>query len=612
MGFKSDQFYGIKGGVGQNGIGSRDDDLTFTNRNPRFAYPGQWEGSVAQDGKWRKHLVQRGFMKVLPQTKSGAAVNSKWASSQLFFQFNPQTIRRSVSMRSDFMNPMLQDPGQFILPVPGNANFTFDLMFDRSMELNTASGGVNDWWSSDGKMFNPKASPTSSDPSELGVLVDMNLLDQIVGQGISKDMIDYIVERGNVIYSQQVAESTSTTTNADGTTSTTSELPAWDEAKVRSALDNNVGNQAFLIPNPVRVVFSSLFMVDGYVQSMDVAYVKFTQTMIPQQVVISIQMQAMYLGFARAKTFLTTALENAEPAVLDDPSNPPTSTSTGEARTKLESLLKTAGADITKFKMLPKGAMFSTNGPLEQQKTSGERGNNTPPLNGFVDLGFADPDRYLEQFHLDHGLDHDPMGAGIGSGFGYFPGIVTNESAKFVFGFPKVKDGDDPIKLAFDSGSTATIKSISYSWELTCYRKQLGLEDTPGEESTSGEYDVELFNYTFSSGEIGTGSVWKDNKYHKGTSIANGTFAAKGGNKKQARRLYVTDRMSDSAWRTQAQNKLYKPTTSGRLPYIKWFFNVTVNVTDTDGNTLIYHGKNESLAFLDAAPDFDITLTLQE
>lgn len=604
MGFKSDQFYGIKGNVASNGIGSRDDDLTFTNRNPRFAYPGSLEGSVSKDGKWTKHLVQRGFMKVLPQTKSGQAINSKWASSQLFFQFNPQTIRRSVALRSDFMNPLLQDPGQFILPVPGNMNFTFDLMFDRSMELNSTVDVSNSWWASDSPMLQPTVTTSSRDPGQLGVLVDMNLLDQIVGQGISKDMIDYIIERGNVLYSQQVAESTTTATAEDGTTTTTSSLPEWDEAKVRSALDNNVGNQAFLIPNPVRVVFSSLFMVDGYVESMDVAYVKFTQTMIPQQVVISVTMQAMYLGFARAKTFLTTALENAEPAVLNDPSSPPASTSSGEARKKVEELLSMPGANIKKFSIMPRSAAQSspTLKSMYPQEQFGSFVNSTSH-NG---PEFTDPKQYDDDSYLDLTWTKQIQSK---EGYGYYPFIVRNPKTTWSFGFPDVSK-NDPIQKALASGSTDTISGISLSWTMQCYRKQMGLSGVEGEESTSGEFDVELFSYTYDSGIVTTEDAWKKLKTQLNTEVENLTYSAKSGTPKQAARLYVTTRMSDSGWKDQSLNTLWKLDTRGYLP-VKWSLTVTVTALDSEGKNITYSGSLESLVKLDDCPDFDIDLAIQ-
>lgn len=336
LGYTADQFYGLNTPqfAGVVGPGGFEQDPTGELSNPPFMFPGSTRREFGPSGNLEvKTGIKRGFIRMLSEMKSMDF--TALAKKRCFFQFNPQTIMRAVSLTEGMYNPLLQDPSQFSLPVPGNANFTFELLFDRSFEVNSQVATTPPPPATSSPTGTPLPAPTDEtflnrlmggSPADIGVLADIRVLDSIVGQGISDDIIDYILARGEIVQSYISDTSVTTDTGAStGGTTTTSTVDTsngtftWNSANAEKALNSNLGNQAFLIPNPVRVVFSSLFMVDGYVQSMAVTFNKFSRTMVPTQCMVTIQMQALYLGFAREKTYLTESLAEAVVKPIEAP-----------------------------------------------------------------------------------------------------------------------------------------------------------------------------------------------------------------------------------------------------------------------------------------------------
>lgn len=336
LGYTADQFYGLNTPqfAGVVGPGGFEQDPTGELSNPPFMFPGSTRREFGPSGNLEvKTGIKRGFIRMLSEMKSMDF--TALAKKRCFFQFNPQTIMRAVSLTEGMYNPLLQDPSQFSLPVPGNANFTFELLFDRSFEVNSQVATTPPPPATSSPTGTPLPAPTDEtflnrlmggSPADIGVLADIRVLDSIVGQGISDDIIDYILARGEIVQSYISDTSVTTDTGAStGGTTTTSTVDTsngtftWNSANAKKALNSNLGNQAFLIPNPVRVVFSSLFMVDGYVQSMAVTFNKFSRTMVPTQCMVTIQMQALYLGFAREKTYLTESLAEAVVKPIEAP-----------------------------------------------------------------------------------------------------------------------------------------------------------------------------------------------------------------------------------------------------------------------------------------------------
>jgi len=58
-------------------------------------------------------------------------------------------------------------------------------------------------------------------------------------------------------------------------------------------------------------VFSSLFMVEGFVTSSSVQFIKFTSNYVPTICKVTLNIRALYVGFAREKAYLSNSLETA-------------------------------------------------------------------------------------------------------------------------------------------------------------------------------------------------------------------------------------------------------------------------------------------------------------
>jgi hypothetical protein len=287
------------------------------NDNANFLYPDNQirflAAQSALDGTNNQYKIKRGYIRGLAQP--GLLEEAAFTSYKCSFQFNPQTIQQTVTMSQDTYLPLLQDPYQFSQPMGKSTNFQFDLLFDRSREVAKGMGnpGPNSPYAI-GQLEN--GVNYSADVYEIGALADLQLLYAIIGQGFSKELIDFQVQRlaqaAITAYnanSESASAGLSTSATAiDSSGSNINEL-------ARTAVSANFGNSAFIIPAPVRVMFSSLFMVDGFVTGTTVDFLKFSTNMVPLQIRVGISMEAMYIGFARKKTFLTDSLEKAGAAL---------------------------------------------------------------------------------------------------------------------------------------------------------------------------------------------------------------------------------------------------------------------------------------------------------
>lgn len=313
VGYSSDQFYGF----GQNyevgkSLKRQPDD------NPNFIWPRPVQPDVYNPLRGKQVVdtrFQRGFIRGIYPAVLGGTNNSTAAQvrqRRLFFQFNPETIDRTVAMNAMVANPLLQDPSQLFQPVAGTAAFSFDLMFNREAEvvsamyatdqvrnggfqvdtaqpvsrsLNNYGGGNTDW----------------GDVSSLGVLADMYILDSIIGQSITPDMKDFLStywKNASDISKSYAANNTGASAN-------------FDAKGFETNIEKNYGNSAFLNPLPIRIVFSSLFMVEGFVETSSVQFVKFSKNYVPTICKVSLQIRALYIGFAKEEAYLTTSLKAA-------------------------------------------------------------------------------------------------------------------------------------------------------------------------------------------------------------------------------------------------------------------------------------------------------------
>lgn len=267
--------------------------------NPPFLWPKKQYMDITGN----THTVQRGYMRSLitdPAYNPGSAVPNR----RLFFQFNPQVLVRSVQQSVGAMNPLLQDPAQLVQPVPGTTTFGFELLFNREHEV-AAGANTGD---AEGAIRLPNG--TEGLVSQIGVLADILVLDTITGQGISQDMINLLVEQATQQAEKYLASAGAYLTDSEEDRMTQKKIDATKSTiqELSDSYNANIGNQAFLNPLPFRVLFSSLFMVEGVATSVDVQFQKFSRTMIPTQCKVTINMYALYFGFARKDTFLTKNL----------------------------------------------------------------------------------------------------------------------------------------------------------------------------------------------------------------------------------------------------------------------------------------------------------------
>ncbi|CAB4154228.1 hypothetical protein UFOVP629_12 [uncultured Caudovirales phage] len=289
MGYREEGMFGFND-VGISATGIENPNFTYPSRSIRFL-----EAQAALDKVKDKYKIHRGYIRNLNQPALGA----DFPVSKCKFQFNPQEIRQDVSMREDVYSSLLQSPEQLTQPIGGVTSFSFDLVFDRSMELATGGPGAL------GADFTANVFGETSDFDvyDIGVLADLRVFYSVIGQGFSKEMLAFQMASLKSTY-ENIVE------NGASVGSPTAEI-TYDDVKLKDVMEANYGNAAFLMPNPVRVLFSSLFMVDGFITGTSVAFLKFNTNMVPMQCKVSVSMNAMYIGFAKEETFLTKILTDA-------------------------------------------------------------------------------------------------------------------------------------------------------------------------------------------------------------------------------------------------------------------------------------------------------------
>ena len=301
MSYRNDQFYN-----------SSNDTSRGRGDNPPFMYPGGAAHTLTSGGQ---KSVQRGFIRSLVGSNSAIwknlnitdtnIINSPEFNSKMWFQFNPTQILQAVQMSESATIPMLMDAGQLTQPIPGNQTISFDILLDRQMEMQgKTKAAVNSPVNSQRDLEANITTNinTSNDPADIGVMADLKVLYGIIGQGLSDNQISLY----NAIQDRATATKTDTSTAAS--------VAATTPQHIKTTGGNvNAGNFSFLVPLPVRVLFSSLFMVDGFITSSSILYTKFNANMVPMQCTVTLSMQAVYFGFARQDTLLTQKLETAKP-----------------------------------------------------------------------------------------------------------------------------------------------------------------------------------------------------------------------------------------------------------------------------------------------------------
>ena len=307
MGYRTDQFYNL--GWGEQNYGNTanrqsNPGSTYSSGgdNGTFMYPERVVRTADHDG-YKTTGLKRGYIRSLRTQLDGIEVEVKKCQ----FQFNPALLQQSVVQQEGLLNVFQSDPAQYAQPIPGNVSFSFDLLFDRTMEVNNAgvARGTNNSVAdrAANNILDPNNPWELSDPSQVGVLRDIASLFAVIGQGVSQSQSDYLQNVLQQQFEREKAAAQKWDADFDET-----EYNAQKET-IPDFLASNVGNTAFLLPVPVRAVFSSLYIVEGFVTQTSVAFQKFNTSMVPIQASVTLDMDAKYIGFAQPKTFLTYALD---------------------------------------------------------------------------------------------------------------------------------------------------------------------------------------------------------------------------------------------------------------------------------------------------------------
>lgn len=326
--YATNQWFNLPSGVAGGALNPKNPSLSHTSLdNPKFMFPGPVRRNL---GGGSDTTIQRGFIRSLLSEVPGVNLPSR----RFFFQFNPTSILRAVTVQSGMMNPLLQDPSQFSVATPGNATFNFELLLNREMEVNSKTPTTIDpelrrWLRPDDQIARPNDPQAVGD---LGVLADLVILDTIIGQGISQDTVQALAKIYNISSTWEASDQTSGASVA--------QEPPMSEADANERLQRIIGNSAFLVSTPVRIVFSSLFMVDGFIQSSSVMFNKFNNSMVPTMCTINIGVEAKYIGFAQKDTYLTESLRTMAPNP-DQGASTPTVVATPETHAELVNAVKT-------------------------------------------------------------------------------------------------------------------------------------------------------------------------------------------------------------------------------------------------------------------------------
>ena len=276
-----------------------------TQNNPQFIYPSNrirfLEAQAALDKNPQSYKLNRGYIRNLKLPTLTATKIFRCG-----FQFNPQSISQNVQMREDMYLAILQDPAQLAQPIGASMNFSFDLMFDRSLEVSA-----------------PVSQSIANVANDEGVHADLKILYTIIGQGFNTDVLDNLDNQIDQTFAGASRVFENTTTGASTTVipsdgATDGSGFTTDRDAAYKILDSNRGNAAILMPNPVRIMFSGMFMVDGFITGTSVDYLKFTTNMVPVQCRVTLSMNAVYIGFAREDTFLTMQFDAAIKTLEDN------------------------------------------------------------------------------------------------------------------------------------------------------------------------------------------------------------------------------------------------------------------------------------------------------
>lgn len=312
MSYRNDQFYklyemtGEYKGAAYSADGRR--NYRHIADNPPFIYPDRDIRTWDSKGDKEIKLLQRGFMRNIPRLDNEPTFKCQ-------FQFNPQTLTQDVNYTETVYNHFMRDPGSFAQPYAGNAQMAFTLLFDRSMEINNPLKGSFAGKPGDTRTFSGGSDiPDIRNPWEtggpeyVGVLRDIAAMYSVIGQGVNSEELSSQVEAAKTLLKSE-ALGQGSAISGEGSEEYEEALAA-----LNSAFSQQVGNYAFLAPKPIRMVFSSLYIVEGYVTASSVTFSKFNSSYVPIQAQVHLSMSVQHIGFAKKNTYTTYAIEEAKKA----------------------------------------------------------------------------------------------------------------------------------------------------------------------------------------------------------------------------------------------------------------------------------------------------------
>jgi len=561
--YTSNQWYNLPTGV--TGPGTHKSLVRTDKDNPEFMFPGKVRQNL---GIGPSTTISRGFMRCLLTEVDGAPKDLP--NRRFFFQFNPERIMRSVSLSSGMTNVLFQDPGQFSVATPGNATFSFDIMLNREMEVNnhtnflnkkanttktnspiSKSTDVGGFAYSTGTTGTTSSTstvnsgmPTGQDVGQIGVLADLMIMDSIIGQGISDDIISAL---------SKLSSRSSTWDSSDSSSgaSAGADPNFISETDASNAFKAIRGNSAFLVSTPVRIVFSSMFMVDGFIQASSVNFTKFNTKMVPTMCVINVQVEAKYIGFAKKDTYLTKSLNELKPA--------PTSADAG-GTTALPEIKKGADYDVLIAALKDSGKY--------QIAVGGTSDNDHPPFNNPLDNAY-----FYDDSERNYGF-FNPLDGVLGNrGYEQIHKILDYETFLLVAGFVNFElfqgqpsDYRGLNKLFYESNYELTIEHqpIIKLWRSFVgpekdQEKQYGVTSSGAKKGPGTKYgsamsrDVLLLDITGQKAVANDFDSWKkwcsygsedrtrDKTYD---NITNNIFKESGASKDKAEDLYLSGAFS--------------------------------------------------------------------
>ena len=296
-------------------------------KNPKFdQYPKYLPGD---------NFIQRGYMRVLGENFEATgddlresdvvSAAARQLGAKLNFQFNPNNLTRAVQARTDTQLWINQSPSQLLMPGIGDMSFSWQMLFNREAEVQNNPVGNSrtaaywleqDDFSDLAMELKKHGTDAPEVAARVGVLADIMVLDRITGQKLSPEAYEYSKAYAQAMGLRDLGDDTE---EPDENAVTIANLTGEDQASLLSA---NMNNSAFLIPNPIRVVFSENFMVDGYVNSVTVSLQKFSPEMVPTVATVDISMHAIYQGFTRKTTVFTELARLMADAPASESTNP--------------------------------------------------------------------------------------------------------------------------------------------------------------------------------------------------------------------------------------------------------------------------------------------------